>query len=593
MSYQIFTLTLILQLTLTSARPAQKKSSGQEPPSALCTREFALDTINQQIAVTRTFDNLVQRISVLIRAADLLWPYQEKKARAAFAEAFALAVQDFKSVGDEPRRLGKFAMTVVPDQRYRVIAALAKRDGAAASKMTNEMLRDEERNFASKGSDENYLRKTGEKLLDVARNLASTNAQSATTLAKRSFGFPATFYLPMFIYELAKTNRVTADEFYEAAVGAYASAPMEQFLYLSSYPFGNTRDAGEMPGYTIYKVPEGFTPNATLQQLFVRSLLGRLPTLTAGPTLTDPSGRLSDAEQIWLALNRLERQIQQSVPELHDPVQRAKAELSGLLSQSSLGRMSRILSEDNPPRKSFAELLEAAEKLSDIDRRNQQITSAVTRGAQRESVESVLKALDKITEENVRGALLNWFYFFRTQSLVGENKLQEARALAAKVTELDQRAYLYSRIAEQYLKSGEDQSQARELLEEISQAAARAPQTIVTSRALLALAYLYARIDTNRGIQELSNAVKAINRLEAPDFSVEFVHMKIEGKTFGSYASFGTPGFNPERAFREIGKIDFDGTINQAAGLTEKSLRALTTLALIEPCLEAASKREF
>ena len=251
------------------------------------------------------------------------------------------------------------------------------------------------------------------------------------------------------------------------------------------------------------------------------------------------------------------------------------------------------MSEDNPPRKSFSELLEAAEKLSDIDRRNQQITSAVTRGAQRENVETVLKAIDKITEENVRGALLNWFYFFRTQSLIGENKLEEARALAAKVTELDQRAYLYSRIAEQYLKSGEDQIQARELLEEISQAAARAPQTIVTSRALLALAHLYARIDTNRGIQELSNAVKSINRLEAPDFSVEFVHMKIEGKTFGSYASFGTPGFNPEKAFREIGKIDFDGTISQAAGLTEKSLRALTTLALIEPCLEAASKRNF
>ena len=72
------------------------------------------------------------------------------------------------------------------------------------------------------------------------------------------------------------------------------------------------------------------------------------------------------------------------------------------------------------------------------------------------------------------------------------------------------------------------------------------------------MAYLYAKIDVNRGIEELGNAVKTINALESPDFSQDFVLMKIEGKTFGSFASFSTPGFNPENAFREIGKLDFD-----------------------------------
>jgi hypothetical protein len=53
----------------------------------------------------------------------------------------------------------------------------------------------------------------------------------------------------------------------------------------------------------------------------------------------------------------------------------------------------------------------------------------------------------------------------------------------------------------------------------------------------------YARVDTNRGVEELGNAVRTINALENPDFSRQFVMMKIEGKTFGSYASFQTPGF--------------------------------------------------
>jgi hypothetical protein len=46
--------------------PTQK-----QPASALCTRTHALDNAKEQILFTRTFDRSVQRISVLLRAADL------------------------------------------------------------------------------------------------------------------------------------------------------------------------------------------------------------------------------------------------------------------------------------------------------------------------------------------------------------------------------------------------------------------------------------------------------------------------------------------------------------------------------------------
>jgi hypothetical protein len=57
----------------------------------------------------------------------------------------------------------------------------------------------------------------------------------------------------------------------------------------------------------------------------------------------------------------------------------------------------------------------------------------------------------------------------------------------------------------------------------------RRPSPIVTARALLALAHLYAKIDTIRGIEELASAVRVINNIEKPDFSQQFVMMKIEG----------------------------------------------------------------
>jgi hypothetical protein len=80
--------------------------------------------------------------------------------------------------------------------------------------------------------------------------------------------------------------------------------------------------------------------------------------------------------------------------------------------------------------------------------------------------------------------------------------------------------------------------------------------------------------------------VKCNNRIESPDFSRQFEMRKIEGKNFGSYAAFQTPGFKPENAFRELGKLDFDGALYQASNFSDKSLRSLTTLALVEPCVQ-------
>ena len=131
-----------------------------------------------------------------------------------------------------------------------------------------------------------------------------------------------------------------------------------------------------------------------------------------------------------------------------------------------------------------------------------------------------------------------------------------------------------------------DPQRAREMLEEIVEAALKAPKTVTTARALLAVGYLYTKIDMNRAIGVVAEAVKLINGLEKPDFSRQFVIRKIQGKTFGIFGSAVTPGFNPENAFREIGKVDPDGILNQAAGFSDKLFRSMTTLAVVEECLK-------
>jgi tetratricopeptide (TPR) repeat protein len=584
-------------LTLSTAAPQFPNNQANlqtSQRSALCARQTSLDTINQQIVGTRTFDNALHRIAVLIRAADMLWPHQKEKAMAAFNEAFDLATQQFKETGDVVRRASdsQFAARIpLPDQRYKVITALAKRDPAAARKLSDQITQEDisalETNAA--GMIE-AKRKNAEKLLSLAYFLVSTDPTTATSFARASLRYTATLQLPLFMYQLAKANKSLADAFYMDALVAYGSSPMDQFLYLSSYPFGNTREAGEMPGWTFYSIPEGFSPNRTLQRAFTQKLLERAQLALESATDVAAGSRWSDASQMWLAFARLEKQIGENLPDLRDPSVQTKDKLFTLLNSSLQRRTNSLIESENRPKKTFDELVEAAEKLTDVVQRDQSLTFAVTGSSKDETVERVISVIDKISDEGVRGPLTNWFYFFRSQALTRDKKFDEARKLATKVTELDQRAYLFSQIAEKSLKESEDQTQVREVLSEIAEAASKAPKTIVAARTLLALAHLYAKLDTNRAIEELANAVRVINALENPDFSQQFVMMKIEGKNFGSYASFSTPGFNPETAFAEISKLDFDGTLSQAASFADKSLRSLTTLAVVEPCLNVAAK---
>ena len=563
---------------------AQEKAQGPAPSSS-CSRENALAIIQQQIDLAKTLDSDVRRIAVLLRASDLIWPYQQEKARATFSEAFDVAVRNFKEKGDKPFNEGRLVVQG-PDQRYTVITAIARRDPVWAGKLSKQILQEEADDARDKATkDAGQDARTGEKLLGAASALLSSDPATALSFARSSLKYPATLSLPFFLHKLSAIDRGAADQFYQEALGVYGSAPMNQFLYLSSYPFARNREVGEMPTWTIYTVPAALKPNPLLERLFMQALLTRARDLVQNPVPPEAGTRWSDASQIYMALSRLEPEVATSLPDLGAAVQEMKGNISALLSQRDQQRAGESLA-DPPPAKSFDEQVEAGDKLADAARREGQIGMAILNVSDSESLEQIEAAAAKIDDLALRIKLLSRVYFDRAQRALKEKRLEDARKLAAKVDELDQRAFLYSRIATESMKLTKNDSQAREILEDVLTAVAKAPNTEVTARAQLVVAYLYSSFDPSRSIAVLGDAVKTINRVESIDLSSDTVHKRIEGKAFGSYSSLQSPGFSPEMAFREIGKVDFDGTLYLASNLTDKSLRAMTSLALAEQCLK-------
>jgi hypothetical protein len=574
-----------LSLAVAVSGWAQEKTQAPSPPLS-CSRENALEIIQQQIDLTKTFDDDVRRIAVLLRASDLIWPYQQEKARAAFADAFDVATRNFKEKGDNPSYEGRLAVQGI-DQRYLVIRTIAKRDPDWARKLSKRIPEEDAKEAEQKTTkDTGRDARTAANLLGAAVSLLLTDQATALGFAKSSLSFPATIQLPGFLYKLSEMNKGAADQFYQEALIAYAHAPMDQFLYLSSYPFASRREIGEMPVWTYYTVPAGLKPNPSLQRLFVQTLLTRARELVQNPVAPAQGTRWSEASQIFMALTRLEPEVATSLPDLSAALQELKGSTSALLSQRDQQRAGETLA-DPPPKKSFEEQVEAADRLADPARRESGLAMAIINASVTEDLDHIQAAADKIDDLTLRVQLLSRAYFDRAQRALKEKKNAEARQLAAKVDELDQRAYLYSQIAEESIKQTKNDAQAREMLEDVINAVAKAPNTEVKARAQLAVAYLYSTFDPSRAIAVLGDAVRTINRVESIDLSSDTVHKRIEGKAFGAYSALKTPGFSPEVAFREIGKVDFDGTLYLASNLTDKSLRALTTLALAEQCLKS------
>ncbi len=576
---------------------AQSKSAESEA-LPFCSRSNAIDSIRQQIDVTKTIDDSTRRIAVLVRAADLLWTLQQDKARPAFTEAFEVAQHHEKEKGEQAKDRRSLLMEK-PDQRYVVIRAVAKRDSAWAKKLTEQMLRLERENAEQASTRDSFNDVlTAQKLLDSATQLISTDAKTAVDLARVSLNYPASVEISRFLYKLAEFNQQAADQFYEQALAVYADRPMRDFLYLQAYPFA-FREGGDMPVFGFYQVPATFVTNNSLQRRFVVTLLRRAQQALEIPLDEgDSFNKFPGTGHILQVLMRIEPQIRERLPDLLEAVVQAREKIFVSLTAET----QKIFVPPGPnevsslPTKTFDERIETAEKMPNVNQRDDLIAEALLSSSVKEDLDSVMRAADKISDSNLRGTLVEWLYFSHAKEAATGKRFDEAERLVSKVEGREQRAFLRTEIARGLLNASETQTHAREVLDEAITEANKAGLPIFAARTLLTASNLYAKIDLSRSISVFGDAISCINRIETPDFSVGdrtlVKEVKRRSNPGGRFiVRFYMPGLDPETAFRELAKIDFNDALTQTSAFTDKFQRAMTTLAVADVCLQETERR--
>jgi hypothetical protein len=95
-------IVLLAILTLVPNALSQTKNR----QSILSHRVHALSALSinpRQIDLGKTIDSDAKRIALTLRAADLMWPAEQDKARATFSDAFDVATRLFKEKGAPTR----------------------------------------------------------------------------------------------------------------------------------------------------------------------------------------------------------------------------------------------------------------------------------------------------------------------------------------------------------------------------------------------------------------------------------------------------------------------------------------------------------
>ena len=591
LSVQNTLLVAFCSLVLLTQSIFAQTEANQNSRRSLCNRENAVETIRQQIDLSRTFNNRVQRIGVLIRAADLLWPLQQDKARAVFSEAFELAGQQEKEKLEQSKGVQPSLLMETPDQRFVVIRTVARRDPALAKKMVAQIVKsDPQTQVPEPPSDSTNNVLTAQRLLTSASQMILLDLTAALDFARISLRYPASFMLARFLYELAAVNPAAADSFYEQALVVYWNRPMREFIYLATYPFA-FRSSGDTPVFASYNdvVSTNFKTNRSLQRSFVQTLLRRSQQALEVPLdQGDDFNNFPGLAHIAQVLSRVEPEVSVALPEMLAELIETREKILVSLPLETQRKLRPAESTAASASKTFEEQIEQTQTLSSPEKRNQSMVSAVLSVSKKENIEIILRAIDRIDDAEIRVILKDWLYFNRTHDAIKDKRLEDAETLVSKMEMLEPRAYLRTLLARQQLHAAETQTHTREVVEQAIAEISRAPKTISAVRTLFTAADLYLKIDLNRSISVLTMAIETTNQVDGLDFQSmdQTITREIKGKGFRRLVRFYVPGPDPESALRELAKVDFDVALSQATTFADKFHRATATLGVTEICVQ-------
>jgi tetratricopeptide (TPR) repeat protein len=549
-------------------------------------QQSALIVLDQLFEAAKGFEDDRLRIRTQARIADMLWPYDEPRARRQFEESFR-AVMSAKTAS--PNGLappgGAFMQTSsLSELQSEVLALVSRRDADLAEKLIKSVADNSPDKEAGTNAQAGAEQKARRDLyLQAALSIVESDPGRAAQLAKAGLGGEISPEILKILFALRSSNPAAADDLFGAALavarrdGRRASmniATLAPYVLPEFTTMGAGTGSTQKTGATLRAAPPlvreflNFTYDTFLQLSGVAAQLG-LPGANYAAATPNPMD--------YMTGQRLLPAFIRYMPDKAMTFRQAVDAVARNMSQSNVvdavGKMLQPGGAD--------ELLEQAKSEQNKFLKDLLYTRAAMSAMTGGDFDRALSIVEKLGDEDRRANLGSLIRLQAATAALKKEDLDSALRYTAGVSDLRQRAYLCGMIARALLDKN-DAERAVEVLNDAERDIDKADDDAVKANALLIIAESKSRIAPAQGFEAVGVAVKAFNHADNAEGNKGRESSPAGGNLalsslLNSTLKLDAPNFDP--VFFRLAKVDFNRTMQLARALERKDRSVLAQLA--------------
>lgn len=575
---KVLTLCLLILSSTAAAQLPQSTKQESEEEKAKARKELerkALVLLDETLEGAQVLKLAENRAALRVQAADLLWPRDEKRARALFRDAATdLAAM---RMGDLNRDDRAYWMAV--QMRSQLLYTVAARDAQLALELLRESRPVSEDGTAAPAGDPDMELRMEQSLTALA---AESDPKAALRLAEESLSKGVTYgvlgLLERLRYKDAEAATKLAGKIVEKLRGETLGGGRESWMVAGSLLRSVLLpQSGEQLYFGMGMTPSPARTNEKPKPLVMEdSDVRELADLVASAALKDSSG--NGAFGMMMMIRPLMPELEKRVPARAAQLRLKLAEMDKVLDP----RAKAWAQYDSIMSKTPEGIIEEAAK-APAEMREQLYMAAATKLFKAGEVEKARA----IATENLRGQERDQMLAFLDNAevtrAVEKGNTDDARAVVSRIKSKERRASALAELALAYAAKG-DKKTAGGLLEEARSLLDRQPDNEREVEALLEVARGYALVELAKTFEMIDPLIDQANDMMSAAALLEKfgagggMFRKGEmvlgpgmGELGGMYARY-------IKALAELSRVDFDRTRQTADRFNRDEARLMARL---------------
>jgi hypothetical protein len=558
----------------TKSFPVNRSEPTVNTPKELSSNQLlALSLLSSLYEQIKGIENEQFKIRTQTQIADVLWQYDEPRAREIFTKSFN-AIDSIKSL---PKNIS-LSSSSKPDinrfkdgLRFEMIQIISRHDVKLAETLMKSTKDTESENASNKADNANPNADSMQEL-QFAMALAKSNPEKSAQIIRNRLrsGYNESF-IPILL-EIRRKNEALSNQLFTDFLAA-ASAQQPSVMKVASLAMYVTPN--ESDAFLGQNQP---VPQTLIKQYlsFAYPALSQWINTQRQAAINDQIDQQTISRDLTIL-----KQIVLPLFEKNSPSQ-SKTLRSQLAQVFEIQNTGEANFSNSEIRDEVQELIDKADATVGTKQRDSLYMRAAMLAKQKGDIETALSIAEKVSDEEDKFLVASVITYQAGFDALRQDRIDAAHSYAKKTLFLPQRTYLYKEIAQKLLKK-KDISRTAEILDELKTWLTKADNGAAKAEGLLMIATTTTEYDLSQGFEAMRLAIDAINKA---NFDVE---NNFESKSILKTISVTLERLDLKTGFSSLARADFNQALSVAQSLNKKEAAITAQLAICREVLNANS----